>query len=188
MKPQAHYNPKSLKWLISLAVMIVLSVGVVVGTIAINKAVTEKNNQPVDINFEIASTLPVSLSQNELNITSIEKAFDANGNMVAYVVNGTVIGYNQEVPIELSTVITPDASVVCGVEVLKQEETEYLGVRIQTDEFQNQFKGKKLPVKNASSLTKGSSIDMLAKSTISSQAVVDGVNNAKTYVETFLAQ
>lgn len=187
MKPQAHYKPKSLKWLISLAVMIVLSVGVIVGTIAINKAVTEKNNQPVEVGFEIASTLPVSLSENELNVTSVEKAFDSKGNMVAYIVYGNVIGYNQEVPIEMSTVITPDASVVCSVDIINQQETEYLGVRIQTDEFKNQFKGRKLPVKSSASLTKGSSIDMLAKSTISSQAVVDGVNNAKEYVETFLA-
>ena len=36
MNSKAHFNPKSMKWLISLAVMIVLSVGVIFGSKAID--------------------------------------------------------------------------------------------------------------------------------------------------------
>lgn len=188
MSKKAHSNPNSLKWIISLVVMLVLSVGVVFGTIAINKAVEKKNNEPVELDFTISSTAPVALVENELNITSVEKAVDASGNVVAYVLNGTVTGYNQEVPIEMSTTITADASVVCGINILKQEETEYLGVRIMDDSFKSQFDNKKLPIKGANSITKGTSVDLIARSTISSQAVVDGVNNAMEYVKTNLAE
>ncbi len=186
MNNKAHYNPKSLRWLISLAVMLVLTAGVILGTIAINKAQTEKSSQPVDVDFTISSTTPFAVEANEFNVTGVEKAFDAKGNLVAYVVTLNTVGYNQEVPIEMSATVTKDASVVCGIEIINQEETEYLGVRIQEDGFTNQFTNKKLPVKNSSSIAKGSSVDVIARSTVSSQAVIDGVNNAMSYVETYL--
>ena len=93
-----------------------------------------------------------------------------------------------QVPIELETTITADGSVVCSVDVLKQEETEYLGVRIETDDFKNQFKGRKLPIVSSNSIEKGAKVDVIAKSTISSQAVIDGVNNATNYLNTFILE
>lgn len=182
MSKTAYFNPKSKKWIISLIVMIILSVGVVFGTIAINKAVTAKNSEPVEIEFTIASTRPVNVIENELGVTGVEEAYDSTGAMVAYVIKQQVVGYNQESPIEMSTTITKDNKVVCGIEIIKQEETEYLGVRICEDGFKNQFNGKKLPIKGAGSISKGSEVDLIARSTISSQAVVDGVNNAQAYL------
>lgn len=188
MSKKAHFNPKSKTWLISFAVMAVLSICVVVGSMFISNLSDKINSQPVDVDFTISTTVPLAVQENELNITSVEKALDTKNNVVAYVIKGTTVGYNQESPIEMQTTITADGSVVCGIDILSQEETEYLGVRITTDEFKNQFTGKKLPVKGGSSIAKGAKIDMLAKSTISSQAVIDGVNNAQEYVATFLAE
>lgn len=188
MAKKAHSNPKSLNWLISLAVMLVLSACVIVGTIFITKAVEKKANAPVELDFTISSTTPFAVETNELNITGVEKALDASGNVVAYVITGTTVGYNAESPIEMATTITADAAVVCGIDILHQDETEYLGVRIMEDSFQAQFDNRKLPMKANGSMSKGSSIDMLARSTISSQAVIDGVNNAQEYVATFLAE
>lgn len=188
MAMKAHSNPKSLKWLISLAVMLVLSACVIVSTILITGAIEKKADAPVELDFTIAQTTPFAVETNELNVTSVDKAFDASGNLVAYVITGTTVGYNQESPIEMATTVTADAGVVCGIEILKQEETEYLGVRIQEDSFKGQFTNRKLPMKAKGSMSKGSSVDMIAKSTISSQAVIDGVNNAQEYVATFLAE
>lgn len=186
MSKKAHYNPKSLTWIISVVVMIVLSVGVIFGTYAIDNAVNGKNNEPVAIDFTIEKTEETAVQTNEYDVTSVEKAFDKNGNVVAYVISSSVIGYNQEVPIEMTTTITADAGVVCGIEILKQEETEYLGVRIMEEGFKNQFNGKRLPLKSKADITKGTSIDLIARSTVSSQAVLDGVNNAQKYVQEFL--
>lgn len=188
MSKKAHYSPKSFSWLVSLIVMIVLSAAVIIGTVAVDKAVTENNSKPVDVDFTIANTIPIAVQENEFNVTGIEKALDAQNNVVAYVVSHNVIGYNQEVPIEMCTTISADASVVCGIDILKQQETEYLGVRIQDEGFMNQFVGKKLPVKSSNSLAKGSNVDVIARSTVSSQAVIDGVNNAMNYVQAFLAE
>lgn len=185
MNKKAHFNPNSLKWLISLAVMAVVSAGVVFGSQAIYDAANEKYNEPVEISFTVASTSSEDISGTDadsLGIKSVEKAFDEKGTLVAYIVNGTTVGYNTSVPIEMSSIISADGSLVCGVDIMHQEETEYLGVRIETQAFKDQFKGRYLPVVLASSTDKGSKIDVLSNSTISTQAVVDGVNNAQQFV------
>lgn len=188
MKQKAHYNPKSIKQIISLIIMLVISVAVVFGSIAIKNVVDKKNNESVDVDFTIAKTIPAAVQENELGVTGVERAFDSQNNVVAYVIKGTTTGYNAEVPIEMATTVTADGKVVCGVDIIKQEETEYLGVRIATDDFKNQFTDKKLPVSSSNSIEKGSKIDVIAKSTISSQAVIDGVDNAAEYVKTFLVE
>lgn len=187
MKPQAHFNPKSVKWIISFVIMLVLSAGVIVGTIALNDYNTKKNNEAVEIDMVINKTTPIALEENELGVTGIKKALNSSGDIVAYEVSLETVGYNQESPIEMTATITADGSVVCGIDILKQEETEYLGVRIMDDSFQDQFDGKKLPLKGANSIELGTGVDLIANSTISSQAVLDAVNNAQEYVLTYVA-
>lgn len=185
MKKNAHFNPKSLNWVISLVVMIVLCAGVIFGSKALYDFANKKYNEPVEISFTIESTNQLDITgtnASEYGITSVEEAFDASGNKVAYIVTGTTIGYNQESPIEMTTVISADAALVCGIDILHQEETEYLGVRIQTPEFKGQFDGRYLPVVASSGTEKGSKIEVLSKATISSQAVIDAVNNAQGFI------
>ena len=186
---KAHFNPKSTRWIISLIVMIILSAAVIFGSKALYGIANQKYNEPVEVSFTIAKTAPVDISAqsgNEYNVTAVEEAYDEAGNLVAYIVTGTTVGYNAESPIEMSTVISADGTLVCGVEILSQKETEYLGVRICQATFTDQFTGRYLPVVAAGSTDKGSPIDMIAKSTISSEAVVDGVNNAKDFCLSFL--
>lgn len=185
MKNQAHFNPKSLKWVISLVIMIVISAGVIFGSKAIDNLANKKYNEPVEIGFTIESTKDVDISSMntaDYNVKSVQEAYDASNKLVAYVVELTTIGYNQEVPIEMTSIISADGTLVCGIDILHQEETEYLGVRIETPEFKDSFKGRYLPVVLSTSTAKGSTIDVLSNSTISSQAVVDGVNNAQSFV------
>lgn len=181
---KAHSNPKSLKWIITLAIMIVVSIIAVVATVGITKLAS--NGAGEEVNISVSKTTPLSVKENELNVTGVEKGFDAQGNLVAYVVKTSTVGYNADVPIELASTISADGKYIVGIDVLKQEETEYLGVRIQTDEFKNQFKGIKAPAVSSASIEKGSKVDLLAKSTISSEAVLEGVNGATQYVNEFL--
>lgn len=62
MKKQAHFNPKSFKWVISLVVMIVISAGVIFGSKAIDNLANKKYNEPVEIGFTIESTKDVDIS------------------------------------------------------------------------------------------------------------------------------
>lgn len=185
MKEKAHFNPKSFKWIISLVVMILLSAAVIFGSKAIYDFANKKYNEPVEISFTIESTKSVNISSMDsetYNVVSAQEAYDGEGNLVAYIIDGTTVGYNAESPIEMTTVISADGTLVCGIDIISQDETEYLGVRITTDDFKDQFTGRYLPVVASGSTDKGSTIDVLARSTISSQAVIDGVNNAQNFV------
>lgn len=191
MKAKAHFNPKSLNWLISLVVMLVVCVGVVFGSKALYDFANKKYTEPVEIGFTIASSNAIDISATNAanyNITSVEEAYDASNNLVAYVVGGTTVGYNAESPIEMTAIISADASLVCGIDILHQEETEYLGVRIETPEFKKQFEGRYLPVTKSGASEKGSTIDVLSNATISSQAVIDAVNNAQAFIAENYAQ
>lgn len=186
MKQKAHFNPKSNVWIISLVVMIILSVAVIFATKAIYDFANKKYIEPVEVSFEIVSTSEVDISKmntKEYGVSRVSEAYDAQNKLVAYIVEDSVIGYNQDSPIEMSSIISADGKLVCGVDILAQQETEYLGVRIESDEFESQFDGRYLPVVSGNGTDKGSKIDMLANSTISSQAVIDGVNNAQAFVE-----
>lgn len=185
MSKKAHFNPKSLTWILSLVVMIIVCVGVIFGSKAIYDFANKKYNEPVDIDFTIASTSDLDISSmdaDKYSVTSVQEAYDSSNNLVAYIVEGTTIGYNQSSPIEMTTVISADGTLVCGIDILHQEETEYLGVRIEEASFKDQFTGRYLPVIASGSTEKGSVIDTLANATISSQAVIDGVNNAQSFV------
>ena len=185
MNSKAHFNPKSMKWLISLAVMIVLSAGVIFGSRAIDELANKKYNEHHEPGFTIASTEAIDIAGYDtasFNVSAVEKALDASGNVVAYIVTGETVGYNQEEPIEMATTVSADGTLVCGVEIIHQNETEYLGVQIQDKNFKNQFKGRLLPVVSSADTAKGSTIDVIARSTISSEAVIDGVNNAVDFL------
>ena len=94
MNSKAHYNPKSKRQLVSFVIMLVLSVAVVFGSIAIKNAVDEKNNGTVDVNFTISKSVPVSVKDNELGVTAVEEVYNDKNEVVAYVMNGTTVGYN----------------------------------------------------------------------------------------------
>lgn len=185
MSKNAHFNPKSMTWIISLAVMIVVCVGVIFGSRALYDAANAKYNEPAAVEFTVASTKEVNVSSMntaDFNVVSVKEAYDASNNLVAYIVEGTTVGYNQEVPIQMTTMISVDGGLVCGIDILHQEETEYLGVKIEEASFKNQFEGRYLPVVASGSSSKGSTIDTISKATISSQAVIDAVNNAQSFI------
>lgn len=189
MNSKAHFNPKSKKQIITFIIMLIVSIILVIASASLAKTITEKGKQPADLDgFNVNITTPIAVKENELSVTGVENAFDDKGNLVGYVIKTETTGYNAEVPIETATTITKDGKYVAGIDILKQQETEYLGVRIQTDDFKNQFKSRKLPVASSSTIEEGSKVDVLAKSTISSEAVIDAVNNASEYVNTYLAE
>ena len=185
MSKQAHFKKNSLTWLISLAIMIVLAAAVIVGCIVLDNIQNGKYRNPVEISFTIADTKEIDISATnaaDYNISAVEEAYDASGNVVAYVVTGTAIGYNADVPIKIASTVSADGTVLASIDVLEQEETEYLGVRIKEDAFKNQFTARLLPVVPSTSDETGSPIDLIASSTISSNAVLEAVNNAHSFV------
>ena len=189
MNNKAHFNPKSKKQLITFVIMAVVSIALVFASSMLAKSINEKNKQSVALNdFVVSDTTPLTLEDNDFNVTAVESALDSSGNVIGYVITTATIGYNAEVPIETATTLTKDGKYVVGIDILKQQETEYLGVRIQQDTFKNQFAGRKLPLSSSNTIEKGSKVDIIAKSTISSNAVIQAVNDASEYARTYLVK
>ena len=99
---------------------------------------------------------------------------DKDGNIIGYAATGAANGFGGEV--ESTLVINSDGT-IAGISVggANFAETAGLGARAKEPEFAAQFVGKTAPV----ALTQnGGQIDALTGATITSKAVVNGVNDA----------
>lgn len=85
-----------------------------------------------------------------------------------YIYKVAVTGYNASTPIEFMISISMDGN-VDGFVVLAQQETSGIGSRVATDEFKNMVVGKSV----------NDSVSTLSGATVSSTAVVKGINAAK---------
>jgi len=116
----------------------------------------------------------------KLDIDGLEAhAVLRGGETLGYTVKQTVQGYAG--PIELVVGLRPDRS-ISGLHVGGEnfKETENLGAKAKDAEFTDQFVGKTVPVELERD------IDAIAGATITSRAVVDGVNNAASHLDPFL--
>lgn len=102
------------------------------------------------------------------------------GETLGYTIRHTVQGYAG--PIELVVGLRPDQTLT-GVYIggSSFRETEGLGAKAKEPAFTDQFAGKTVPVEL------GKEIDSIAGATITSRAVVDGVNNAAAHLQPFLS-
>lgn len=113
------------------------------------------------------------------NISAIYKA-TAGDKFIGWCVNVKSNGYGGE--IDLMVGINPDLT-LSGVQVVSNSETAGLGAKCTEESFSSQFKGKKAPIsviKNGTA--KDDEIVAITGATITSDAVVDGVNAAQKAV------
>ena len=101
------------------------------------------------------------------------------GETLGYTAKQTVQGYAG--PIELIVGIRTDAT-LAGIHVGGKEfkETEGLGAKAKEPEFTDQFVGKKVP------LTLGSDVDGITGATVTSKAIVEGVNAVSEHMKQYL--
>ena len=85
-----------------------------------------------------------------------------------YIYSVQVVGYNSSTPIDFMMSIDNDGT-ISGYVVLTQQETNGIGSRVADDEFKNTVVGKGI----------NDSISTLSGATVSSTAVVKGINAAK---------
>ena len=110
--------------------------------------------------------------------TEVYQGLDANGASVGYVSVGTVTGFGG--PVEV-TVGMDDEGTIAGVRVggSNFSETAGLGAKSKEPAFYEQFAGMVYPV----DLTKnGGEVDAITAATITSSAVVRGVNDTAKYI------
>ncbi len=84
--------------------------------------------------------------------------------------------------IRVRSVFAADGKTLAAIQVLAQDETEYLGARVETAAFTAQFDGRRAPLKLWGGASLGSPIDALSGATVTSQAAVDAVNRAYAFL------
>ena len=179
-QPQRYRSPS--RWG-SLGLMLVLSLGALAAALAGYEAIRAPYAQSVETAVPLAGAeeMPVSLDEAQrYHVLSAARGLDAAGRVSGYVVVTARQGYKSEIKVQ--STFTADGDTLAGIKVLSQQETEYLGARIVTEGFAAGFAGRKLPLKLAESAALGSPVDGLSGSTISAQAVVDAVNDARSFI------
>ena len=120
--------------------------------------------------------LPAAANFEAVDGSEVYRGVDANGAAVGYVTVNTVKGFGGDV--EISVAVDPEG-VIQGISVggANFKETAGLGAKSKEPAFTEQFAGKTAPV----ALKKnGGEIDAITAATITSSAVVRGVNDAVT--------
>ncbi|MBQ8868729.1 MAG: RnfABCDGE type electron transport complex subunit G [Oscillospiraceae bacterium] len=107
--------------------------------------------------------------------SAVSKAASGAG----YIVENSASGYGGEI---LMMVAFSEKGEVIGVKILSHEETSGIGTRVvESDDFLSQFEGKDSKTE--------AGIDAVSGATVSSTAVVNGINNAcNLFNEAVLAQ
>ncbi len=117
----------------------------------------------------------------EAQIDEVLTAQDTSGTVLGYVMRVTTKeGYGGDISFSMG--ITKDG-VLNGIEILSINETAGLGMKAKEDEFQNQFAGKQVAqfTYTKSGSTADYEIDAISGATITTNAMVNGVNAGLAY-------
>ncbi len=175
---------KRFSWLISLIVMLAASAALIFASDRVTAAVygPYQESQPVPA---VASMTEMDISGYEADDYQVEMAqtcLDESGAVVGYAVDTWEYGFNSEKPIHLRSTISADGSLLIGVEVLEQHESEYYGDQIGENWYPDRFNGRLLPVLSSSESGRGSHIDGISGATYTSNAVLRAISNASRFV------
>lgn len=111
-----------------------------------------------------------------IGITSANKALDASGEEIGYVVEILPSGFGGTIDMMVGV---DNDGVVTGISILSLSESPGLGARAKEEWFQDQFVGMTAPVAVQKD---GGQVEAITSSTITSRAVSKGVNGAINWV------
>lgn len=166
-------------WLV-LTVICIVAAALLAATNLMTKDVIAENANRAKYET-LTKLMPAARDFEEQPESGIIIGKDEAGNPVGYSLAAVTQGFGGEV--ETTVAAMPDG-IISGISVGGSNfaETAGLGARAKEPEFQNQFSGKMAPV----ALTKdGGEIEALSGATITSRAVIKGVNQA---METIAAE
>ncbi len=114
------------------------------------------------------------------NVTGLYYAYDDSSELVGYVVSAITFGYGGQ--IDLMIGYNLDLT-INNIDIVKHAETPGLGALADNDEFKSQFPNKtgELAVVKTEPVT-DNEISAITSSTITSTAVVNGVNDATNFI------
>lgn len=166
-------------WMLIIGILVITAIALGVNTLS------GAESKPADPTLQQYEGILVTLFP---KASSWERADDGQdgflyratqgGQTLGYAVQQTVQGYAG--PVEVITALTTDGT-IAAIHVGGSEfrETENLGGKARDAAFTDQFKEQRLPV------TLGQEIDAVSGATVTSQAVVDAVNQALPRLQPF---
>jgi len=140
---------------------------------------TKAKNEAMRTIFAEAETFEkFEIQPNEI----VSEAYEAKKGeeTIGYVVSASPSGYGG--PIEMMIGIDKEGKIT-DYQVTSLSETPGLGTRVKDDEFKGQFKGKSYPVE-LTKIPSENKVTAISGATISSNAVVKGINAALETVQT----
>ena len=156
--------------ILAFVVMLAISVGLVpLAAVWYNAARAQALTPAEGVTVPLSVVRVLELTEQEkeeYRVESAAQAEDAEGRVTGYLIITSARGYKSD------------------IRVLSQDETEYLGNRVESVDFTSLFAGRVAPMKLWGTATLGSPIDAISGSTVSSQAVVDAVNLAYAFLKT----
>ena len=140
--------------------------------------------QPLDGEFEVA------VEKGKKQTTKVYKALSETGECVGWSFNAAGTGFADK--IELVVAVNEGFQKLAGFEVLSSNETPGFGDRIKSSYYRSQFIGapadKLKLLKTGSPANIDSDIVAITGATVSSQAVVDIINNFMTQIRDQMQQ
>ncbi len=118
------------------------------------------------------------------NIESLNIGYDSSNNVIGYIVSCITFGYGGQ--IDMMVGFNADES-ISNIDIIKHAETPGLGALADEDTFKSQFINKKAPLSVVKSDTPGDDeISAITSSTITTNAVVSGTNNATDFIKSYI--
>lgn len=174
-----------MKQMVAVLVIVTLVSGIVLATVYTGLIPKIRENQRLATERSLGALFSKErnpeFEQVTAEGTSMYRARSGDGDLLGYAVRVVTTGYGGE--IQLLVGLSPDMESVLGIQVVEQIETPGLGGRISEPAFVEQFEGLDAAndiayVKNAEPDKAANEIEAISGATISSSAVVSGINNA----------
>lgn len=134
---------------------------------------------------EITDVMEETASKYSAELNSIYKSVNSIGELAGYCAVVTVNGYDSG--LQMAVGVDYDGK-VSGVEIIASNETPGLGQNDSKPEFKEQFKGKQPEIEVVKSDASDNQINALSGATITSNAVVRGVNTVLEISNTLLEE
>ena len=121
----------------------------------------------------------VEFEAGDSTLTHIVRCYDAGGAFIGYVFTAMPEGFVGD--IEMMVALSPEG-VIEGLQVTQHSETRGLGADIGEEWFADLFVGRSGMLFGSHNATTPQEIDILTSATISTEAILRGVNDATAYV------
>ena len=164
-----------------ITLVLLLICGIIAGMLAAVNLLTKDRiaeNKVKEMNQKVATIFGEGVTRTELEHTPRKEVdyvwqVSREGEDLGYCVYITVRGYAGD--IEMMVGMKPNGEIF-GIEIVSMRETAGLGTRIGEDKFLSQYNGKSGKVTE-------NDVDVISGSTVSSKAVIEGVNIATDVYE-----